>query len=175
MKYQVRFPAEKDAPAIPVEVGATAPDFRVTAGGRVLSGEASRVRPGVWSLVFSDGRQWEVSLESAPDGEWRVRFGSAVAVLDLKDELTARAAAAGGRSRTKKGDVVTAAMPGRVLRITVEAGQSVASGESLLVLEAMKMENEVKAPRDGVVEAVAVAPGQAVSAGEVLVKLRTEG
>jgi biotin carboxyl carrier protein len=175
MKYQVRFPTEPGGSAVPVEVGATTPEFRVVVGGHTLWGEAARLRPGLWSIVFSDGHQWEVSLESAPDGEWRARFGNAVAVLDLKDELTARAAAAGGRSRAKKGDVVTAAMPGRVLRISVEAGQTVATGESLLVLEAMKMENEVKAPRDGIVESVAVSPGQAVSAGEVLVRLKNEG
>lgn len=175
MKFQARFGGEAAGSALPVEVAATAPEFRVLVEGRLLSGEAALIRPGVWSLVFADGRQWEVSLEPAGDGELAARFGNAVATFDLKDELTARAAAAGGRGRSKKGNVVAAAMPGRVLRIAVAAGQTVAAGESLLVLEAMKMENEVKAPRDGVVEAVAVAPGQAVSAGEVLLRLKIEG
>ena len=66
------------------------------------------------------------------------------------------------------------ALAGRVLRVSVGAGETVAAGQSLLVLEAMKMENEVKAPRDGVVDGVGVAPGQAVSAGEVLIRLRPE-
>ncbi len=174
MKFRARFPGDAKGPALPVEVAARAPAFRVIVEGHPLAGEAARLRPGVWSLVFEDGRQWEVSLEPGGDGEWRARFGNAVATLDLKDELTARAAEAGGRSRAKKGDVVTAAMPGRVLRISVDAGQTVAAGESLLVLEAMKMENEVKSPRDGVVEGIGVTPGQAVSAGEVLVRLKSE-
>ncbi|MFI5182324.1 MAG: biotin/lipoyl-containing protein [Thermoanaerobaculia bacterium] len=174
MKYQARFSGDPAGAGLPVEVTLKAPGFRLLVDGRALSGEAARLRPGVWSLVFDDGRQWEVSLEPSPDGEWRARFGNAVAVLDLKDELTARAAASGGRSRAKKGDVVTAAMPGRVLRISVAAGQSVVAGEPLLVLEAMKMENEVKSPRDGVIDSIGVAAGQAVSAGEILIRLKNE-
>jgi biotin carboxyl carrier protein len=175
MKFQARFSGDAAGSVLPVEVAATTPEFRVLVDGRLLSGEAALIRPGIWSLVFADGRQWEVSLEPAPEGEVAASFGNAVATLDLKDELTARAAAAGGRGRSKKGNVVAAAMPGRVLRIAVAPGQTVAAGESLLVLEAMKMENEVKAPRDGVVEAVVVAAGQAVSAGEVLLRLKIEG
>lgn len=70
---------------------------------------------------------------------------------------------------------VKAPMPGKVVDILVKVGEEVLEYQDVLVLEAMKMENEVKAPRDGVIEAVAVAPGQAVSAGEVLVRLKTEG
>jgi biotin carboxyl carrier protein len=175
MKFQARFSGDAPGSALPVEVAAATPEFHVLVEGRLLTGEAALIRPGVWSLVFADGRQWEVSLEPGPEGELAARFGNALATFDLKDELTARAAAAGGRGRSKKGNVVNAAMPGRVLRISVAAGQRVAAGESLLVLEAMKMENEVKAPRDGVVATVAVTPGQAVSAGEVLIRLETEG
>ncbi len=174
MKFQARFSGDAAGSTCPVEVAATAPEFRVLVEGRLLSGEAALIRPGIWSLVFEDGSQWEVSLEPAPDGEVAARFGNARAAFDLKDELTARAAATGGRGRSKKGNVVSAAMPGRVLRVAVAAGQLVTAGEPLLVLEAMKMENEVKAPRDGVVEAIAVAPGQAVSAGEVLIRLKSE-
>jgi len=116
-----------------------------------------------------------VSLEPRADGSLRARFGSAVLAFELVDELAALASAGGARGRTKKGNVVPAAMPGRVLRVVVAPGEAVTAGQPLLVLEAMKMENEVKCPRDGVVEAIAVTPGQAVSAGEVLVRLRADG
>lgn len=66
---------------------------------------------------------------------------------------------------------VRAPMPGKVLRVLVEAGQSVKRGQELVVLEAMKMEQSLKAPADGVVKAVLVAPGQNVAVGAVLVEL----
>jgi biotin carboxyl carrier protein len=173
MKFRARLSGDA-AGQVPVEVASVTPDFRVTVGGHLLSGEAASLRPGIWSLVFDDGRQIEVSLLPGADGVTHARFGNALVAFEFQDELTALAAAAGGKSRAKKGDVVTAAMPGRVLRLSVAPGEKVSAGQGLLVLEAMKMENEVKAPRDGVVDSVGVSAGQAVSAGEVLVRLRPE-
>ena len=66
---------------------------------------------------------------------------------------------------------VTSPMPGMVVAILVEEGQLVRTGEGLLILEAMKMENEIRAPRNGVVEAVNVAPGQRVSHDEALMRI----
>jgi pyruvate carboxylase subunit B len=63
------------------------------------------------------------------------------------------------------------AMPGRVVAIDVEEGTAVERGQRILVIEAMKMENDVKAPRDGIVRAVRVAAGDAVDAGQPLLEL----
>ena len=76
-----------------------------------------------------------------------------------------RAAEAGGRL------TVTAVMPGRVVRVNVAAGDRVAAQMGLVVVEAMKMENEMAAPRDGVVRQVMVKPGQTVETGDPLVVL----
>jgi biotin carboxyl carrier protein len=66
---------------------------------------------------------------------------------------------------------VRAAMPGKVVAVLVEVGATVEAGQGLLVIEAMKMENEIGAPRDGRVAKVHVAPGQPVEPGEILVTL----
>ncbi|MER3398468.1 MAG: hypothetical protein C4315_04555 [Chloroflexota bacterium] len=63
-------------------------------------------------------------------------------------------------------------MPGLVVRVEAEAGQAVRRGQVLVVLQAMKMENELSAPRDGTVREVRVKPGQAVEHGEVLAVLQ---
>ena len=174
MKFRARL--TNGAPGeTPLTLERAAPAFSVLVDGTRLAGHAASLRPGIWSLVLEDGRHVEVSLEPKADGSLRARFGSAVLAFELVDELAALASAGGARGRTKTGNVVPAAMPGRVLRVVVAPGEAVTAGQPLLVLEAMKMENEVKSPRDGTVDSVAVAAGQAVSAGDVLVKLRPEG
>ena len=68
--------------------------------------------------------------------------------------------------------MINAPMPGTIVSVAVSAGQSVKSGDVLLVLEAMKMENEIMAPRDGVVAGVHVAKGESVDSGKALVSLQ---
>ena len=173
MKYHARFPG--GAPAgVALTVDAPPPSYAIACEGAVLSGHARRLGDGVWSLVGSDGRQAEARIERTPDGGMRVRIGAVTFEFDLLDELTARALLATGGRTARKAKHVAAAMPGRVLRVLVAAGDAVASGQPLVVLEAMKMENEVKSPQDGVVGSVAVQPGQPVNAGEVLIRFAAE-
>jgi biotin carboxyl carrier protein len=63
---------------------------------------------------------------------------------------------------------IVAPMPGKVVRVLVSAGDEVAAGQGLLVVEAMKMQNEIRSPKQGKVERFEVQEGQAVNAGEVL-------
>jgi pyruvate carboxylase subunit B len=80
-------------------------------------------------------------------------------------DLSAATAAATGPAP------LVAPMPGLVIRVNVEVGEAVQAGQGLVVMEAMKMENELRAPASGVVKSVAVAPGMAVEKGALLVEL----
>jgi pyruvate carboxylase subunit B len=82
---------------------------------------------------------------------------------------------AGAGDRGGVGGKVKAPMPGLVLRVEVEEGDTVAAGAGLVVLEAMKMENEIKSPVAGRVAAVHVSGGQAVDKGMVMVEVTAEG
>jgi biotin carboxyl carrier protein len=173
VKFQVRMPGQSEGRAVVVTAGA--PEFEATLEDAVLTGDALEVRDGVWSLVGRDGRQIEVSVAFQKDGSVRASAEGTLFGFELLDELTARALLATGGRAVKKVRHVAAAMPGRVLRVLVATGDRVTHGQSILVLEAMKMENEVKSPRDGVVASVECAPGKAVSAGDVLVRFEEEG
>ena len=116
--------------------------------------------------LLIDGRSYEVGLEKRANG-YGVFFSDDTLDVELTDALASRAAAhkkdASGPAR------IAAPMPGKLVRLLVEVGQQVDSGQGLVVIEAMKMENELRAPRAGKVKEMPVQEGQAVDAGALLI------
>lgn len=90
-----------------------------------------------------------------------------------RDRITAGPAPSAGSKALVKGGVA-AQIAGRVLRINVKPGDTVAKGDVLLILEAMKMENEIKAPSDGIVKDIPVAEGARVGEGDMLVVIEID-
>lgn len=127
-------------------------------------------------VLHLDDRRHLLAVAGRGDEGWVVVDRGAVHTIDAVDERTRhiRSLAGGGRAGAR-GGVVKAPMPGLVVRVLVESGQAVRAGEGLVVLEAMKMENELKAPAEGVVTAVGAREGQAVDKGAVLVELGPVG
>jgi biotin carboxyl carrier protein len=124
------------------------------------------VEGDTWSLLLGADSH-EISLLRERDG-WRVRRGGVEAFVRM--EAPGRAEVPPGEDSAGP-ERVTAVMPGRVVRVLVEPGTEVVRDQGLLVLEAMKMENEIGSPRAGTVRVVRVAPGQAVETGALLVEL----
>lgn len=116
-----------------------------------------------------DGRSATLAVQPGESGWWTlVDRGEAVDV-EVVDERTRHIRTLAGAGRTHDGGAqVKAPMPGLVVRVLVEAGQEVEAGQGLVVLEAMKMENELKTPTAGRVETVGVRAGQAVERGALL-------
>jgi biotin carboxyl carrier protein len=110
-----------------------------------------------------EGRSYAVALLAAGEVSVNGRVFQ-VEVFDPRSLRGRRAAAEGSGPQT-----VAALMPGRVIRVLVEAGQEIGAGQGLIVVEAMKMQNEMKSPRAGRVMEVRAAAGATVSAGDVLV------
>src|SRR5262249_8840118 len=106
------------------------------------------------------------------DGKiWRVQVSAGARPAAPPRQAPAAAEATTARpSRAAKG-AVTAQMTGRVLRINVKPGEKVEEGAPLLILEAMKMENEIRSPRAGMVKEISVAVGDRVNSGDTLVVL----
>ncbi len=135
--------------------------------------DVSRVRPGTLSLVVpADGyASHEVTGHETVPGEWTVGLGGRRVRARVTD---GRRRGAGATGHAEQGEHrVPAPMPGRVVRVLVEAGDVVRAGQGLAVVEAMKMENEVASPAAGLVSDVRVAAGDSVETGGVLVIVDT--
>jgi biotin carboxyl carrier protein len=142
--------------------------FRVTVDGRTLIVDAVRVEADTLSILLPDDgyRSHEVGFSQGLEpGQVTVHLqgGTLTAVVDGRRSRRGAALAAAGEQR------IVAPMPGKVIRVLVEPGDEVAGRQPLVVVEAMKMENELSSPRAGRVKEVAVRPGQSVEAGRLLV------
>jgi len=147
--------------------------WRVEINGRLVEIDAAeldaarQVEPGVYSVLLH-GASFEVRLIETPQG-LRAEVGGrrfSVAVLNPRDGArNARTSIGAGLQN------VSAPMPGKVIRVLVEAGDTVDTGQGLIVVEAMKMQNEMKATRPGRVIEVRASAGATVGAGDTLLVL----
>jgi biotin carboxyl carrier protein len=162
----MRFAAELDQDTLALEVTGSAGRYQVAVGGERHDVDARQVAEGIWSLLLGgvshtvDVTDEDGVLVVAVDGErYRIR---------VEEETRHIIRTRGGRAGAG-GQVLRAPLPGRVAVVEVAVGQAVQPGDGLVVIEAMKMENEFRAAVAGVVKEVRVHAGQAVNAGDTLV------
>jgi biotin carboxyl carrier protein len=117
-----------------------------------------------------DGKMIDLTVEGQPPKVGVVASGRRV-YLEVESERARAAQAARSRTATSGDDTVIAPMPGRVLKVLVARGDEVHAGQPVVVIEAMKMENELKATRAGVVDEILVAAGATVESGVKLLRL----
>ncbi len=146
---------------------------RVAWADRAEEFDAARLPDGRFSLLFEDGSQFCGRIrQHGLDGVEVVRGGNAVRVPIART----RRGRAGRPAEADAGGVeeVRALMHGRIVEVCVTAEQRVEAGALLLVLEAMKMQNEIRASRAGTIERASVSPGQTVEGGEYLLSIRSD-
>ncbi|WP_279426570.1 acetyl-CoA carboxylase biotin carboxyl carrier protein subunit [Anaeromyxobacter terrae] len=144
-----------------IEVRQTAPGlFEVRLRGRVHVVDAFRHDYGTLSLIV-DTASYTAMLDER-DSHVRVRVRDSVYPIEILDEKKLRMRRAAGRFTVEGRQALTAPMPGRIAKVRVKVGDAVREGQALLVVEAMKMENELRSPKDGKVVEVLVTEGQAV-------------
>jgi biotin carboxyl carrier protein len=144
--------------------------YRVTVDGVAAIVDAERTGDAGVSMLFPDAAHESVTIQFAPGraaGELLAYLGGRNVAVAVNGRRTGRAADSGGAAHGEQ--KILAPMPGRVVRVLVAPGDEVERRQPVVVVEAMKMENELRSPKAGRVKDVAVTPGTSVEAGRVLV------
>lgn len=132
--------------------------------GKTRNADCLAIAPGLYSILV-DGRSFEAHVREAA-GELIVKIHGREFTFRVQDPRQWRKRGAALEAEGKQ--QVVASMPGKIVRLLVKVGDEVSGGQGIVVVEAMKMQNELRSPKSGKVERLLVAEGQAVNAGEIL-------
>lgn len=132
--------------------------------GRLVEADIVEISGGTYSILIG-GRSLEVHVEARRQ-TLRITSGAREFAANVTDPRRYRKGA--GAILAEGRQHVSAPMPGKVIRVLVKAGEKVAAGQGIVVVEAMKMQNEVKSPKAGTIEKLLVSEGQPVNAGDAL-------
>lgn len=148
---------------------------RVTVDGHEMAADMRLVGgTNLYSLLV-DNASYEVvlDLEGESHSAYRVMARGLQYIVRVQDERSRRLALVDRSLRPPDGELlIKAPIPGLVVKTPIQPGQEVAEGDTLIILEAMKMENELRAPRAGTIHEVKVAPGAQVQLGQTLLTLK---
>ena len=162
MKFEVSVGMQKRVVDLERVVGA----WRITLDGTRVDADVAEVEPGVFSVLLR-GASHEVRVTPRGDGMLTAQSGNDEFAVEVADPRAWRGRRHGGVEAEGR-QQITAPMPGKVVRVLVRVGDEVEAGQGLVVVEAMKMQNEVRSPKSGIVERLMAKEGQPVNAGEVL-------
>jgi biotin carboxyl carrier protein len=140
--------------------------YEITIGDRTVHVDAVRSGPTIYSII-EDGRQFEAMVDEKGAHGFDILVAGRLYHLESFDERT-KLLTSSPHPVTSGPQSVTAEMPGKVVKVNVSLGDAVGEGEGVVVVEAMKMENEIPSPIEGVVARIAVREGETVEAGAVL-------
>ena len=149
-----------------VEIRREAGKLFASVDGRAYELEISEPEQGVY-LFKHEGKVFEASISPAVNQSTHVRIGSSEFDVRLIDPKRLRSASTAGEHGDGIAEIKTA-MPGKVISVLVEAGANVEKGDGIIIVEAMKMQNELKAPKSGIVKDIRVTEGATVAASDVL-------
>jgi biotin carboxyl carrier protein len=162
MKYEILINGERRS----VEFDSSMKSLLID--GRVIDADVVLTSPGMYSVLLG-GRSFEITIEkngAKSDDSWLLRTAAREFRIEIIDPRSWRRGQGAGLELEGR-QQITAPMPGKIVRVLAAPGQKVDAGQGLLVIEAMKMQNEIRSPKSGTVERLAN-EGQTVNAGEIL-------
>lgn len=164
----MKYIATIDGQSYEIEINAAG---QITANGEVLEVDFQSIADQPVYSMLLNGESFEANVYTGERLAEVLLRGHHFQVA-VEDERQKRLREASGGSQVKEGEFnLVAPMPGLVIAVPVEPDQEVSQGENLVILESMKMQNELRAPRDGKVTSIRVKPGDSVKQNQVMVTL----
>jgi len=160
----MRYEAEIDGKMVTLELEQADGRIQARIGDRAYQASVVQPEPGVYTILI-DSQVYDARVWSSSTGALRVQLRDrlfSVEIIDRKHRKALGEHGAEGRQN------LVAPMPGKVIRVLVAQGDEVAVGQGVVVVEAMKMQNEIKSPKAGIVVEVRVTAGATVNANQVL-------
>ena len=162
MKYEVHISGKTHL----VEFERNSEGWKACLDGGSVAADVVETAPNTFSVLLA-GRSHDVYATPSLPGQIQLQTNGHEFIAEVFDPRSWRGRRHGTGEAEGRQQIV-APMPGKVVRLLVKGGDAVAANQGLLVVEAMKMQNEIRSPKSGTVERVLVTEGQAVNAGEVL-------
>jgi biotin carboxyl carrier protein len=157
---------EIEGQVIDAEFNSTNGAAQLTFSGATHEALVSEPEPGIFTVIIND-RVYACALERLPDGATEIVVNGRRIPVSVRDKKHLRGHAGAGAGASGRINL-SSPMPGKVVRVLLNTGDEVAAHQGVLVVEAMKMQNEVQSPKAGKVAEIRVSEGQTVNAGEVL-------
>jgi biotin carboxyl carrier protein len=162
VKYEVLVAGETRV----VELSRVDDKWKISLDGKELEADVVEVAPHTFSVLLN-GESHQIRVAPRADGTLTLHTGLAEYPAEVSDPRIWRGRRHGALEAEGR-QQITAPMPGKVVRLLVSEGDQVAAGQGLLVVEAMKMQNEIRSPKNGKVEKLLAKENQAVNAGDIL-------
>jgi biotin carboxyl carrier protein len=166
MKFEVQLTSPAGTRIHAVELERVGDQWRIILNGEQLDADVAEIAPNTLSILIR-GESHEIRVARSSDGLLKIQTGLREFTAEVTDQRSWRGrrlahVEAEGRQQ------ITAPMAGKVVRVLVKSGEKVEVGQGLLVVEAMKMQNEIRSTKSGTVERLLVQEGQTVNASETL-------
>jgi biotin carboxyl carrier protein len=165
MRYDATVGGQKEATSIEIEP--SGPGYKVTVNGESYQVNAVMLEPGGMSLLV-DGKSYAATIQEKKD-RLSVLVRNRIFDVSIIDERRGKLNKIATRFSSQGKQIIASPMPGKVVRVLVSLGDSVLEGQGLVVVEAMKMENELKSPKAGKVIELNAREGSAVDNNAILV------
>jgi biotin carboxyl carrier protein len=166
MKFEVQLTSSSGEKTRVVELQHDAVGWRVCLDGRPVVVDVAEIAPNTLSILLH-GQCFEFTVTPSPDGKLKLQASTQEFTAEVLDPRV-WSGRRHGHVEAEGRQQIVAPMPGKVVRLLVKEGDRVEAGQGLLVVEAMKMQNEIRSPKGGTVERVLAREGQPVNAGDIL-------
>jgi biotin carboxyl carrier protein len=166
MKFEVYLESPTGKTKHVVDLEKDGASYKVCLDGKPVDADVILAAPNAVSVIL-DGAVFEIHIAPSLDGIYKLQTGPQEFQADVRDPRAWHGRKQGALEAEGRQQII-APMPGKVIRLLVNVGDEVEVGQGLVVVEAMKMQNEIRSPKKGKVERLQAKEGQAVNAGDVL-------